>query len=57
MPYLVGLFGHPDSLQLVVSVFAVEQAKLYSRSIFREQRKVHTGSIPSGSQWIGIARP
>src|SRR5215510_848221 len=57
MPHLVGLFSHPDSFDLLVSVFAVEQTKLYTRRVFRKQREVYTRSVPGGSQRIGIARP
>ena len=57
MPHLVGLFSHPDSFDLLVSVFAVEQTKLYTRRVFRKQREVYTRSVPGGSQRIRIARP
>src|ERR1700685_2056345 len=49
MPDAVGLFGdsYPMSFQIFVAV--IEQTELDASSIFAEQRKVHSRSVPVGT--------
>jgi hypothetical protein len=56
MPYLIRLPAHGDADDLSPSL-VIKQAQLYLFRMLREQRKVHTLSIPRSTQRIRTAWP
>jgi hypothetical protein len=56
VPYLVSLLRQGNAMKFTPA-FGVEEAQLYSLSVFREEGKIDTFSVPSRTQWVGLAGP